>query len=531
MLIIIQIAGGIGLFLLGMIVMTEGLSTLAGSTIRTVLMRFTRSPSTGALTGAVSTAVLQSSSATTVAAVGFVAAELITYPEALGIILGANIGTTFTGWMVAILGFKLSLGNVFAPLIFLGAILRLFTKGRIATIGVSIAGFGLIFVAIGFMQQSMGELQTIISFESLPSDTISGRLLLVGIGIVFTIITQSSSAGVVAALTALFANLINFNQAAALVIGMDIGTTTTAVLATIGGSAAARRTGYSHVIYNLLTATGAFILITPYTMIWDYAVPGGITSNAEIALVAFHTSFNVLGVLIILPFSGAFARFMQTLIPDKVSLYTTKLDPALLESPGLALNSVQGTIKIQSLALFRHVNAILGDGIKGKKADLDELQSALNETHSFVDRISFKTAEDANWERLVQMIHTLDHMQRLHERCEEEEDRAITARETEELREECALLIQSITEILSLVDGNKWVQAAKLAKETSKKIHAKVRPFRASVMSRVARGEIYVNKATNYLEAIRWLRRVSRHVQRICEHVEKSFLAAGEKEF
>ncbi len=528
MLIIIQVLGGIGLFLLGMIVMTDGLGNLAGSTIRTVLMRFTKSPSTGALTGAVSTAVLQSSSATTVAAVGFVAAELITYPEALGIIFGANIGTTFTGWMVVILGFKLSLGYVFAPLIFLGAILRLFTKGRIATIGYTIAGFGLIFVAIGIMQQSMGELQNVISFDSLPSDTISGRLLLVGIGIVFTIITQSSSAGVVASLTALFAGLISFNQAAALVIGMDIGTTTTAVLATIGGSAAARRTGYSHVMYNLLTGTGAFVLITPYTMLWNFAAPGGIAGNAEIALVAFHTSYNLLGVIILLPFTTQYARFMQRLIPDKVSLYIKGLDPALLQSPGLALNSVQATIKIQSVALFRHVSAILGDYKEGKTANLDELQSALNETHSFVDRISLKAEDGANWERLVQIIHTLDHMRRLHERCEEDEDRAITARETEELGEECTLLVQSIAKILAHIDEDNWVQAAQLAKETSKKIHSKVRPYRESVMSKVAEGQIDVYRGTNYLEAIRWLRRVGRHVQRICEHVEKAYLASGE---
>ncbi|MGB3729069.1 MAG: Na/Pi symporter, partial [Thermodesulfobacteriota bacterium] len=147
-LVIVHVAGGIGLFLLGMIVMTEGLRALAGSAMRSVLMRFTKSPATGALTGASSTAILQSSSLTTVAAVGFVGAGLITFPDALGIIFGANIGTTFKGWIIALLGFKYSLENVFLPLVFLGAILKLFTKGRLSTIGYSIAGFGLIFVGI-----------------------------------------------------------------------------------------------------------------------------------------------------------------------------------------------------------------------------------------------------------------------------------------------------------------------------------------------------------------------------------------------
>ena len=135
--------------------MTDGLRALAGSAIRGALMRFTRSPLSGAVTGAVSTAILQSSSATTVAAVGFVGAGLITFSASLGIIFGANIGTTMTGWLVALLGFKLNLGTVILPVILVGTILRLFGNGRAANIGYALAGFGLIFVGITLMQQGM----------------------------------------------------------------------------------------------------------------------------------------------------------------------------------------------------------------------------------------------------------------------------------------------------------------------------------------------------------------------------------------
>ena len=124
------------------------------------------------------------------------------------------------------------------------------------------------------MQQSMGDLGNIISFKYLPADTLSGRLLLVALGILFTVITQSSSAGVVAALTALYTDIINFNQAAVLVIGMKIGTTMTAVMATIGHSAAAKRTGFSHVIYNLMTAVIALFLINPFAWTWNYLSHG-----------------------------------------------------------------------------------------------------------------------------------------------------------------------------------------------------------------------------------------------------------------
>lgn len=526
-LILAQVAGGIGLFLLGMIVLTDGLRALAGNAMRSALMRFTKSPVSGALTGATSTAILQSSSLTTVAAVGFVGADLITFPDALGIIFGANIGTTLKGWIIALLGFKFSLGNIFLPLVFVGAILKLFTKGRLSTIGYTIAGFGLIFVGITYMQSSMSELHSFISFENLPADSITSRLFLVLIGIVFTAITQSSSAGVVAALTALYAGLINFNQAAALVIGMDIGTTMTAALATIGGSVGVKRTGFSHVIYNLLTATGALILLTPYTRIWEYFSPGSLINNAEIALVGFHTFFNTLGVIVILPFTNNFARFMQKLIPDKVPSYVAKLDNSLLVDPELAINAIHSTIKIESIALFRHVNAILGNSKTGKRLDLEEFQSALNNTQLYADNINIKNSEDSNWERFVEVIHTLDHLQRLHERCEEDEDRAITARDTPELASECRLLTSTIGEILTDIEKDDWLHAYQTAKNTGEVIHAKVRPYRAEIMAKIASGAVDANIGTSNLEAIRWLRRVSRHITRITQHTNASLLAVA----
>ena len=248
--------GGLGLFLLGMIVLTDGLRALTGESLPRALARFTRSPLSGATTGAIATAILQSSSATTVAAVGFVGAGVLTFAQGLGLIFGANLGTTVTGWMVALLGFKLKVGVLVLPLIPLGAILRLFGKGRLSSAGYALAGFGLVFVGISMLQTGMGSLGSLITPESFPGDTWTGRLGLIAIGAVMTIVTQSSSAGVATALAALSAGAIAFPQAAALVIGMDVGTTATAALATIGGSVSARRTGLAHVVYNLFTAGG-----------------------------------------------------------------------------------------------------------------------------------------------------------------------------------------------------------------------------------------------------------------------------------
>ncbi|MCG8585358.1 MAG: Na/Pi symporter, partial [Pirellulales bacterium] len=195
--------GGLGLFLLGMTVMSEGLKSLAHDRLRALLSRFTRSPTTGAATGAITTAIIQSSSATTVAAVGFVGAGLLTFPQSLGIIFGANIGTTITGWLVAILGFKFKLGDAITPLILIGVFLRLFGSRRLSALGYALAGFGLIFVGIRMLQEGMQAFSGLVTPESFPDDTFTGRLLLVLIGVAITIVTQSSSAGVAAAMAAL----------------------------------------------------------------------------------------------------------------------------------------------------------------------------------------------------------------------------------------------------------------------------------------------------------------------------------------
>ncbi len=271
---IIQALGGLGLLLLGLTVLTDGLRSLAGDSAHKLLLGFTRSPVSGALTGAALTALLQSSSVTTVLTVGFVSAELIAFPQALGIVFGANVGTTATGWLVALFGFKLGIQSFLLPLLLVGMLMRMLGRARLASLGWALAGFAVLFLGIEAMQAGMAAFEGKLTPESFPPDTPGGRVLLVGIGMLVTAVTQSSSAGVAAALTALTAGAITLPQAAAMVIGMDIATTSTTALATLGGSAAARRTGYAHVIYNLLTGILAFFLLSPYLDGIDALLPG-----------------------------------------------------------------------------------------------------------------------------------------------------------------------------------------------------------------------------------------------------------------
>ena len=514
----LETIGGLGLFLLGMAVMTDGLRGLAGHRVRLALMRFTHTPLSGVITGATTTAILQSSSATTVAAIGFVGAGLMSFPAALGIILGANIGTTITGWIVVLLGFKFKLGTLVLPVILLGAILKLFGNKRLSRIGYTLAGFGLIFVGISFMQEGMNNLQEILLPEIFSADTLQSKLRLVLIGIIFTALTQSSSAGVAVVLTALYTDTIHFEQAAILVIGMNIGTTVTASIATIGGSVESKRTGLSHVIYNLLSSTGALILIPAYIYLWDSITDNALILHSGIALVAFHSLFNILGVIIVLPFTRNFARFMQRIIPDKGPVYTQNLDQSLLNEPAIAITATQSTIYSILIDLLIYINRQLGDTFSTKILNLSKLQHALDETHTFIGNIHLGEEKTIERETLISMIHSVDHLQRLCKRCREN-NRTNTIRKYPLLENDRREMIMSNSAIIQDIENNNWQEVIHHARTCSEQIENQVQPIRKIIMEDLATGKIDIQLANEYLEAIRWLDRVSDHIERITYHL------------
>ncbi len=518
---LITALGGIGVFLLGMVVMTEGLRSLAGARISAWLADATRSPASGAITGAIGTAILQSSSATTVAAVGFVGAGILTFSQSLGIIFGANLGTTITGWMVALVGFKLKLGSLLLPLIFVGVMLRIFASERTAKVGLALAGFGLIFLGIDLLQAAAADHADLVDMQMLPADSWFGRIRLVLIGILITVITQSSSAGVAAALVAINAGAISFEQAAALVIGMDVGTTITAAIATIGGTRSARRTGFSHVIYNCLTALGALLLIAPFVLTWETLI-GPLATNPEIGLVAFHSSFNLLGAIIVLPVTHHFANLMYRLVPEDVDAIHPAIDPAMLREPGVALLAVERMIRSEFLTLMININLILEEKEHVIRADMTRLGQNLDQLHDFLDRIEVGNPDGRDARVLIALLHAIDHMRRLHERCDEDLQRAVVASSRQEIRSVEEVLDQQIDEIIAAVQGEEFEQARQVAAETCSRIVALEDPQRENLYAAAARDEIGLRYATECAEALRWLTRVSRHISRICFYLDRT---------
>lgn len=498
-----------------MTVMTDGLKSLADKRLRSIISRSTKSPLSGVCTGALTTAMVQSSSATTIAAVGFVHSGLLTFSESLGIIFGANIGTTITGWLVAIIGFKLKIGKLVLPVILLGMLLRLFGNGRAKPSGLALAGFGLIFVGITTLQDGMTGLQGTVTPDSFPPDTIGGRLLLVLIGILITLITQSSSAGVAAALAAVHTETISLNQAAAMVIGMDLGTTATAALATIGGNIQAKRTGFAHVIYNVITAVGAFLLLSPYLATLQRVIPGPL--NAELALVGFHTFFNGLGVLAILPFTRRFAAFIETLFPERGNPLAKRLDTTLLESPDVALQSVMVTLQDIMQSIFAlTLTALRNPEQPIDKSRADDIHQAIHNTRDYLERIVVDSTQQDSLDHYARSGHILDHLHRMSRRMHDHK-RMLLVRADEELTDMTEKLINSIEKLTSAEFPIAAAVEAEIER-TNEELEGAKKRYRKQTLRRTSQLELTTGLALQRLDTARWLSRVGYHAWRIATH-------------
>ena len=408
---LLSLAGGIGLFLFGMQTMTDALRRLTSTGVRRVLRSLTGSPLRGVLAGAGVTALVQSSSAVMVMTIGLVGAGMITFAQAVGVVLGANVGTTTTGWIVALLGLKLRLGVLALGLLPVAVLVSMFGRGRLAEGGRALTGFALIFIGLDVMQTATAGFGGWLTPEVLPPDTLAGRLLTVAVGALVTVIIQSSSAGVATVLVLLAGGASRFPQAAALVIGMDLGTTVTALLAGLGGSRAMRQTGVAHLAYNIFTGSLAFAVM-PVVLPVVLGAAGG---DAVAGLVLFHTGFNLAGALLLLPFVGRFSAVVERMVPGPRDPLGEPLDPRLLSDEGAALDAAQGAGNRLSGVLLRELAARLR-GEPPVEEEVPRIGAALDDLEAFATRINLPEGASAPRLRYSALLHHLDHLHRLSRR-------------------------------------------------------------------------------------------------------------------
>ena len=522
----IQTLGGLGLFLFGMATMTSGLRRLSGDRLRGWLARSTRSPLTGVLTGAGVTAIIQSSSATTVAAVGFVGAGLLTFGESLGIIFGANIGTTITGWMVAVLGFKLKLAEAAMPLLFVAGLANLFrSKPRLQGAGSALAGFCLLFIGISYLQDGLAGFESHIDLSDWGTVSVGGRLLLVGVGVVLTLVTQSSSATVATALTAVNASMIDLPQALAVIIGADIGTTATTALATIGGTTASRRTGFAHVIYNVLTGIAAFLLLPLYLQAVSRWMGPMVEGSPEAMAVLFHTLFNVLGVVLILPFTAPFGRLIERLFPEDAAPLAAVFDRRLQTDPHAATAALEFGARQLAAVVLRETASTLtvGPSPVGRHAEaLEDWAAAIEAGRDFATGIGGSQMNPEDAARVFAALHALDHIERLVERlsgmpssAEAWQDEALT-----EKRERVAQGIKKLATALTSTGGSHEEPTAAVMAVANALEQDKV-GYRRGMIERAATGRLNSRQLDQALDGHRWIRRLAYHAGRIGHYLRE----------
>ncbi|MBX3652090.1 MAG: Na/Pi cotransporter family protein [Burkholderiales bacterium] len=341
------IAGGVGLFLLGMWLMTDGLKLAAGPALERVLANSTRTRLRGLASGIMVTALVQSSSAVTVATIGFVNAGLLNLSQALWVLFGTNVGTTMTGWLVALVGLQFKIETLALPLVGIGMILRLTGEhSRRGAFGMALAGFGVMFLGIDLLRETFSGLST--DFRMPEGTSALDTLVQVLIGMALTVLMQSSSAALAVALTAAQGGLLTAQGAAAVVIGANIGTTVKAVIAAIGATPPAKRAACAHILFNLLTGAVALLLlpwlIALLALIGDWL---DIESSPAAQLALFHTTFNVLGIILIWPVAARLTRFLESRFrtAGEEEAQPRYIDRTVLAVPTLALDALEREVR------------------------------------------------------------------------------------------------------------------------------------------------------------------------------------------
>jgi len=402
-----SLAGGVGLFLLGMWMMTEGLKLSAGPQLEQMLARATRSRARGLAAGVLVTAIVQSSSAVTVATIGFVNAGLLSLSQALWVLFGTNVGTSMTGWLVAVVGLKFKIEALALPLVGLGMLLRMGGEaGRRGALGMVLAGFGVLFIGIATLQSGFAGLAA--DFQIPAGVGPLHTLMLVGIGVALTVLMQSSSAALAVVLTAAQGGMLSLHGAAAVVIGSNIGTTVTALIAAIGATPNARRAAAAHVLFNAITGVVALLLL-PWLVeaLGALADASGLARGIATELALFHTTFNLLGVLLMWPLAERLTRFLERRFrtQEEDEARPRYLDANVLSVPTLALGALDRELRRLGALALRMIEGSIrqppAPTLDRERQTADRLQQAIAE---FIVQVNRKGMSQTSARRLPELL-------------------------------------------------------------------------------------------------------------------------------
>jgi phosphate:Na+ symporter len=401
-LTILKLAGSLGLFLYGMRIMSEGLQKAAGDKMKRILKFMTANRFIAVITGALVTMLVQSSSATTVMLVSFVNAGLMSLKQAVGVILGANIGTTVTAWIIALLGFKVDITILALIAVALSLPIMFSKKIGLKNIAEVFLGFGLLFIGLHYMQNSIPDLSAnvgVLSFlKSMDSGSPFTLIVCVLIGMMVTMVLQASSAAMAITLTMAYQGWIGVYAAAALCLGQNIGTTITAFLASLSGNTGSKRASMAHVLFNVFGTVLSLIFFKPLLSLvgfvsgYDIFSLSGAELNSALPtfLAMFHTSFNVLNTLVFFPLVSPFCKLIERIVPEtaeyKENTYHFTYVASHMETPEIFLLAIRDEVKKMSELAQNMFDGYL-EAFSGKCDDVQAKVKELRGQEEYADQM------------------------------------------------------------------------------------------------------------------------------------------------
>lgn len=536
--IIIPFAGGLGMFIYGMQIMAQGLENAAGNKMKSLLEALTRNKLMGVVLGAFITAVIQSSSATTVMVVGFVNAGIMNLTQAMGVIMGANVGTTITGWLVSSAEWAEFLKpSTLAPIaIMLGVVMMLTGKRRstkdIASI---VVGFGLLFVGISTMSDAVKPLQEVPAFTNLFVTLGGNPLLGILVGAAVTAIIQSSSASVGILQSLAAAGLVPFNAAIYIIMGQNIGTCVTAMLSGMGAKKNAKTAALMHLLFNIIgtiifsvAAIAFFMIVNP---VWGH---GNITQT-QISTV--HTAFNIATTVMLFPASGLIIKLAKKI--SRVDEETTdessvSLDDRMLETPTIAIQAtvaevirmgevVKETLNIAKRVLFTQSREDI-ELLREDESKVDKLCAGITEYAIKITGLQISEKEHQHVTRLVQVVSDIE---RISDYCENIAEYAETLAEDKIVFSEMGE--KELKEMIDVCADSYYYALEALAEESTEKALKVVEKetiaddmeikLRAKHIKRLTNNQCNTEAGIIFLDALICLERISDHARNIAEEV------------
>ena len=559
---LLRLIGALGFFIYGMKVMSDGIQKAGGSKMRQILGGMTSNRYFGVMTGFLITAIVQSSSATTVMTVSFVNAGLLTLVESAGVMMGANIGTTITAWVISILGFKVKMSAIALPIIAFGMPMMFARKTKTKNWGEFLVGFALLFIGLAELKDAVPDVKNnpeVLNFLAGFADpSFLSRLMFVGVGTLLTIVVQSSSAAMALTLVLCNTGVIPFEVAAAMVLGENIGTTITAELASMVGNVHAKRSARIHSMFNIIGVTWMLILmpyaldivnyvsinyfgsISPYTAVDGW---GDSMSPVPIALSIFHTGFNFLNVLILIWFVPAIVRFAERTVKSQGDMdeefHLEHIGTGLMQTAELSVleaNKEVAKFGRISSKLFKMIPELMTETDNKK---FNNLMSRIKKYEDITDRMEVEIADylaeaakgelsDTASKKVRSMLSIVNDMERIGDICYQmsitiERKNEQKAYFTPELRTSLEEMIAEVLKALEIMNKNlnsEYKQVSMADANGAEDIINKMRnKLRKEYLTKIEKGEVKIQTGMIYNNLIHSLEKVGDHVHNITEAI------------